>query len=86
MCELRWVAGVPDELRPLIERCLAKEPGDRPTASELLADLADVQPGAQWLPERITAALAEFAVSASPNRTPVPLPASRGATLPQASG
>lgn len=60
--------GVPAELRPLIERCLAKEPGDRPTANDLLVELADVQPGAQWLPERITAALAGFAVPA-PTRT-----------------
>jgi eukaryotic-like serine/threonine-protein kinase len=60
------LAGVPAEIRPLIERCLAKEPADRPTATDLLADLAEVQPGAQWLPERISAALAEFAVPALP--------------------
>ena len=56
--------GVPAELRPLIERCLEKEPARRPTASDLLADLADVQPGAQWLPERISVVLADFAVPA----------------------
>lgn len=56
--------GVPGELRPLIERCLAKDPAGRPTASDLLASLADVQPGAQWLPERISAALATFAAPA----------------------
>ena len=58
------LGGVPDELRPLIDRCLAKEPEARPTASELLDDLAGVQPGAQWLPERITAALAAFTAPA----------------------
>jgi hypothetical protein len=58
--------GIPAELRPLITRCLAKEPGDRPTASDLLAELTDVRPGARWLPERITAALAAFAVPAPP--------------------
>jgi eukaryotic-like serine/threonine-protein kinase len=56
--------GVPAQLRPLIGRCLAKEPGARPTANDLLADLADVHPGAQWLPPHITSALAEFAVGA----------------------
>jgi Protein kinase domain len=58
--------GIPAELRPLITRCLAKEPGDRPAASDLLAELTDVRPGARWLPERITAALAAFAVPAPP--------------------
>lgn len=69
--------GVPEELQPLLGRCLAKEPGDRPTASDLVAELAEVQPGGQWLPETITAALAGFAV-----RTPtqsVPGAASNGA-------
>jgi hypothetical protein len=55
---------VPAELRPLIERCLAKEPGARPSAGDLLTELAGVQPGAQWLPERITAGLAEYALPA----------------------
>jgi eukaryotic-like serine/threonine-protein kinase len=58
--------GVPTELRPLILRCLQKRPEDRPTADDLLVQLADVQPGAQWLPEGISAALAAFAVSAPP--------------------
>ena len=30
------LANVPPQLRPVIERCLAKNPADRPTASELL--------------------------------------------------
>ena len=77
---------VPAELRPLIERCLAKDPGDRPAAADLLAELADVQPGARWLPAAITAALAAFAVPAPPaagyeqtatSVTPPPVPVAR---------
>ncbi len=91
---------VPAELRPLIERCLAKDPGDRPAAADLLAELADVQPGAQWLPAAITAALAAFAVPAPPavgyeqtatSVTPTPAPVVRagggdGAASPGAGG
>jgi eukaryotic-like serine/threonine-protein kinase len=46
--------GVPDEIRPLIERCLAKDPRDRPAASDLLAEAEAVQPMTGWLPEPIT--------------------------------
>lgn len=33
---------VPDDLAPLIARCLAKEPGERPTPDELMAELRHV--------------------------------------------
>ncbi|WP_055712707.1 protein kinase domain-containing protein [Streptomyces torulosus] len=36
---------LPGWLRPTVERCLAKEPDDRPDAAELLALLADTYPG-----------------------------------------
>lgn len=44
---------VPDEVRPLIERCMAKEPDDRPTAALLLAEMGAVQATNDWLPESI---------------------------------
>jgi outer membrane protein assembly factor BamB len=34
--------GIPEELRPLIERCLAKEPAERPSPDELLTELRTV--------------------------------------------
>ncbi|PIM73592.1 hypothetical protein CTU88_07565 [Streptomyces sp. JV178] len=36
---------LPGWLRPTVERCLAKEPDDRPDATELLSLLADTYPG-----------------------------------------
>ncbi|WP_393060461.1 protein kinase [Streptomyces sp. LN549] len=54
---------VPDELRDLVARCLAKDPADRPTAGAVAAELAlegaaGLAKGG-WLPARLTAAVAE---------------------------
>jgi hypothetical protein len=51
---------VPAVLRQLLERCLAKDPAERPTAGEFLADLIAVRPEAasdrdDWLPAPILA-------------------------------
>src|SRR5690348_8619099 len=45
---------VPAGIRPLIERCLAKDPAGRPTAAGLLAGAALGVPGQDWLPEPVT--------------------------------
>ena len=42
------LSGVPEQLRPLIQRCLAKDPASRPTAGELLALFSAAQPESQW--------------------------------------
>ncbi len=46
---------VPGELRRLIGNCLAKHPGDRPTAGELLTQVGAIQPAPGWLAESIIA-------------------------------
>ncbi len=48
---------VPGELRRLIGNCLAKHPGDRPTACELLTQVGAIQPAPGWLAESIIASL-----------------------------
>ena len=45
---------VPADVRPLIERCLDKDPGRRPTARDLLAGQGTFQPATGWLPEPMT--------------------------------
>jgi Protein kinase domain len=40
---------VPPPLRRLVERCLAKNPADRPSTEELLAELGYAEPGEDWL-------------------------------------
>jgi serine/threonine protein kinase len=76
---------LPAELRPLVARCLAKEPGERPTAGELLAELQAAQTTAGWLPDAAIGALASystphplFVVSAPPA---VPAPAGQPSGL-----
>jgi serine/threonine protein kinase len=49
--------GLPAELRPLVERCLAKDPQQRPSTDQLLAELNTASPAAGWLPAPITQAL-----------------------------
>jgi serine/threonine protein kinase len=75
---------VPDEVRPLAERCLAKDPSSRPTAGELLADIGTVQPAAGWLPEPIISAFTHnpaLAAAAIADGSPQWIPAGTGPVL-----
>ena len=58
--------GVPDEIKPLVAQCLAKQPADRPTASALLASLSGFQPGERWLPGLRAGAVADAAPTDPP--------------------
>jgi serine/threonine protein kinase len=75
--------GLPAELRPLVERCLAKDPGQRPTADEVLAEVDAVQPAIGWLPD---AALGAFAPYVAPNPVVVTAAAPREGPSPPAGG
>ena len=57
---------LPGGLRPLVERCLAKDPEQRPTTGQLLTGL-DAHPAAGWLPVPIAQA---FPLHAPPDPAP----------------
>jgi hypothetical protein len=82
------LGGVPGGLRYLLERCLAKDPGSRPAAAAILAELASMRP-AGWTPAPagaapeeeqpgtagsgpVPGAIGETAVTAAPSRSSVP--------------
>ena len=58
---------VPATVRPLAERCLAKDPTQRPTAGGLLAEIGALQPNENWLPESLTRTFAAGAVTGTPS-------------------
>ena len=81
---------VPATVRPLVERCLAKDPAQRPTAEALLAEVGALQPNGNWLPDTIirsfTAATAPRPAFASPGpalATPGTAPGSDGLPGPE---
>ena len=62
------LGSVPGELRSLVGSCLAKHPGDRPTARELLAEVGAIQPAPGWLAESIMSSFAQDRLAAAPLR------------------
>ncbi|APU17200.1 MULTISPECIES: serine/threonine-protein kinase [Actinoalloteichus] len=50
---------LPAEVRAIVEPCLAKNPADRPTPDDLLAQIGPVDSGDTWLPRSIVDLIAE---------------------------
>jgi serine/threonine protein kinase len=55
------ISNLPAQLRPVIERCLAKDPGQRPTSADLLAEFGAGQLAADWLPPPLTEVVSRYA-------------------------
>jgi hypothetical protein len=55
---------VPGRIRPLIERCLAKAPGERPGLAGLLSELGGELIPENWLPAAVTSTFPRYAPSA----------------------
>ena len=71
------LSGVPEQLRPMIERCLVKDPAARPTPAELLASLAAGHAEPQWPSRRCDGA--EPAAGPDTYARPAPKPRRSGA-------
>jgi serine/threonine protein kinase len=89
--------GLPGQLRPLAERCLAKDPRTRPTPGGILTELGTVESGTNWLPQPVAETLIGYArpapgvtiPPAQPSPAPgpsAPAPPVREPTTPEPSG
>jgi serine/threonine protein kinase len=74
----------PEELRDLVRRCLAKEPGDRPSPAEIIAECSQTAAGTSlkitdgWLPPPVTSDIARRTTAPIP---PEPVPAAVAAAM-----
>jgi hypothetical protein len=64
------LTGCPPALLPAVTACLSPDPGQRPTAIELAAMLAEIagQPPRSWLPEAVAARFADYQQFPAPAR------------------
>jgi eukaryotic-like serine/threonine-protein kinase len=65
---------VPAAVRPLVERCLAADPRQRPTAGDLLAETRVAEPAGGWLPDRMTRAFVQYPAPAANTTAPAFVP------------
>jgi serine/threonine protein kinase len=58
---------VPQQARPVIEWCLAKDPDDRPTPRDLLSRLGETRLWDDWLPDQMLAEIRDTGDRMAPN-------------------
>ncbi|WP_407837502.1 serine/threonine protein kinase [Streptomyces sp. DSM 116496] len=75
------LGGLPEELRPLVTRCLSRDPADRPALTEVIAlcnEAAGAEPlrqGEDWLPRAVAGSITERVhLLPAPAPTPPPRP------------
>nr|WSX50060.1 serine/threonine protein kinase [Streptomyces sp. NBC_00974] len=73
------LSGLPEELRPVVTRCLSRAPADRPTLAEIIelcneASDAPLRQGEDWLPRAVTGSITERLQLPAPAPTPPPQP------------
>ncbi|MBT2440870.1 serine/threonine protein kinase [Streptomyces sp. ISL-36] len=70
---------LPDELRPLVTRCLSRDPADRPALTEVIELCHAISPdplrqGEDWLPKAIAGSITERLQLPAPVKPPAPAP------------
>ncbi|MDT0445091.1 serine/threonine-protein kinase [Streptomyces johnsoniae] len=65
---------VPENIRPLVERCLAQHPAERPSLDELLAATTTDDDEEPWLPGALVAKLGRHAVELLDSEDPLQAP------------
>ncbi|MET9854747.1 protein kinase [Streptomyces sp. NPDC006450] len=80
------LSGLPEELRPLVTRCLSRDPADRPALTEVIelchaASAAPLRQGEDWLPRAIAGSITER-VHLLPAAAHTPPPAAAQAPTP----
>ncbi|MER7700508.1 serine/threonine-protein kinase [Streptomyces sp. NPDC096095] len=70
---------LPAELRPLVTRCLSRDPADRPALGDILRMCHEISPeplrqGEDWLPQAVAGSITERLRLPAPASTPPPPP------------
>jgi serine/threonine protein kinase len=78
---------LPGRIRPLVERCMAKDPRWRPTTDQLLTELGTLDSVANWLPPPVAQTLSGYvsptlATAAEPTAPAGPAPAEPASSGP----
>ncbi|MFD7909670.1 serine/threonine-protein kinase [Streptomyces sp. NPDC059752] len=81
------LSALPEQLRPVVSRCLSRDPGDRPTLTEIIelcnaASEVPLHQGEDWLPRDVAGSLTERLRLPAP----MPVPAATPAPAPGAPG
>ncbi|MFI8341830.1 serine/threonine-protein kinase [Streptomyces sp. NPDC085639] len=74
------LSALPEELRPVVTRCLSRDPADRPTLTEVIelcnaASETPLRQGEDWLPQAVAGSITERLQLPAPAPTPPPQPA-----------